>query len=616
MVVATPLVADAEAVGLPDEPRSDERMRMRTLEEDRTIFLATGRAPAGVRPEIAASWRRSLLCGVSPVDAVPRFDSAMTFDCQVMRAARPVLEEREPTLAQTNVAIILTDAESRVLGRWGGDAPLERTLTALQVLPGHCFAESVVGTNSAALAVETGQPAVVYGAEHLVASFIGCTSAGAPIRHPMTRRVLGTVNVACRSDDATGLLMPWLLEMVREIESRMRVEGSVKEQLLLQAYVTARRDTRHPVVCLNEQTILTNAAAARLLGNVDQALLWEKASRAISDRTDAVSTLTLSSGRHVSARCEPIFDGSAAVGAKIELQVDEARPPRRAARRRTADASVQLGSLAGHGKRWQRLYAEVAAAKAADRHLLLVGEPGTGKLSILRALYEGERVDVMDAALHHLEEPGDWVRQLNARLEGPEGIVVLQHLEALDASTARTVSSLVARVGEDGPRVAGTVSSGSGSPSLHSAPLEAFGAIVDVPALRDRVEDLRDLVAALSVRHGRGDGTWSWLPDAIQTLTRVQWPSNIRSLEFVVKQVVAGRAPSYVDARSLPASIRGAASRRQLSRLEQLEAGAIAEALQQSSGNKLETAQRLGIARSTLYRRMRALGLDLTEANF
>ena len=50
--------------------------------------------------------------------------------------------------------------------------------------------------------------------------------------------------------------------------------------------------------------------------------------------------------------------------------------------------------------------------------------------------------------------------------------------------------------------------------------------------------------------------------------------------------------------------------------IDVLSPTAITEALQSAQGNKLEAAQQLGIARSTLYRRMRTLGIDLTEANY
>ncbi len=177
------------------------------------------------------------------------------------------------------------------------------------------------------------------------------------------------------------------------------------------------------------------------------------------------------------------------------------------------------------------------------------------------------------------------------------------------------MASLLERTGPDGPRIVGTLNA-VGAPHPGGLPLEGFGCLVDVPPLRERPEDLAELLGALTAALAAPGGHCRWTPDAVQTLSRVPLPRNVRSLEFVVKQVIAAGAPAYVDARRLPAQVRAAASRRPLSRLEQLEASAIVTALRQSGGNKVEAASSLGIARSTLYRRMRSLGLDLSESNF
>ena len=71
-----------------------------------------------------------------------------------------------------------------------------------------------------------------------------------------------------------------------------------------------------------------------------------------------------------------------------------------------------------------------------------------------------------------------------------------------------------------------------------------------------------------------------------------------------------------IDAKDLPAEIRSRATRRTLVGLEQIEARAILEAMRDAGGNKRLAAESLGIARSTLYRKVRALGIDLSASNF
>ncbi len=592
-------------------PIADDEAQARARE----AFLTTGMIAAGVRPEISASWLRSVLSGFRAGISEPRFSPNMNFECQLMRAAKPILEDRIATLGEMGFAFVLTDAEVRVLHRLTGDDELMQRLTQANVLPGYCLDESLAGTNAMAMAIEVGGPADVHGPEHLESHADELSCVSAPIVHPVGRQVLGTLTLICHIGDANALLMPWLAEVISQIEQRLCRSACAHEQRLLECYLTARRNAKHPVVCLNERTILSNSAAARLLGPDDQALLWEQASRSIADRADDTSTMVLANGQEILAECRPIYEGLTPVGAKIEIRLNQKRAPRRS-RSAPVPAPQGLAPLAGRGPRWQRLCAEVAAAKALGQGVLLVGESGTGKLSVARALFAEQSVHVFDAALHSVGGSGDWVGGLCERLKQPEGVVVLQHLESLDVFTARTVTSLLDRLDDAGPTIVGTLTCRDGAPRPHEALLDRIGSVVEVPALRDRLEDLRDLLEVLTSRHVAQGAQWRWMPDAVQTLVRVDWPSNLNTLEHVVKQIVPGRSGGYVDTRRLPDWVRAAASRRQLSRLEQLEAGAITVALAQAKWNKLEAAKNLGIARSTLYRRMRTLGITLAGANY
>ena len=512
--------------------------------------------------------------------------SEVNLDCALMRAVAPVFESRATALSESGCSLVVTDREARVLWRSSAAAELERRLEDARVEPGCCLEEAAVGTNCP-----------------------GMSFAGAPVRDRVRGRLLGTVNLASLHSDRHPLLAAWLLEIAANVERRIRNQGSLRERQLLDAFLEAKGQSRGPLVCLDEQTILCNSAAARILDQADQARLWEQARRVIEANDAEVAELALDSGRRVTAHCKPIRDGRVAIGAKFELRIREP-----AGRLPAAPAIEPLDGLAGHGPAWRQLGLELAEAWSSGEGILLRGEPGSGKLASARAMFRGERIDVFDAALHAVED-GDWLAGLGRRLREDRGVVVVQHLEALEGSAARTVASLLERAGVNGPRIVGTLNA-AGAPRPEGLPLEGFGFLVDVPALRERLEDLAELLDALTATLAGPGERCSWTPDAVQTLSRLPLPRNVRSLEFVVKQVIAAGAPTYVDVHRLPAQVRAAAARRPLSRLEQVEAAAIATALRQSGGNKVEAASSLGIARSTLYRRMRSLGIDLSESNF
>ncbi|MCX6547111.1 MAG: sigma-54 dependent transcriptional regulator [Acidobacteria bacterium] len=111
-------------------------------------------------------------------------------------------------------------------------------------------------------------------------------------------------------------------------------------------------------------------------------------------------------------------------------------------------------------------------------------------------------------------------------------------------------------------------------------------------------------------------------PAALQALEAYAWPGNVRELENAVERAMAlGSDPERLLLQDLPASVAGVlptvtfprlAQDQDLGRfLEDLERHLILESLQETGWNKSETARRLGLRRTTLLHRLRALGIPL-----
>ena len=103
--------------------------------------------------------------------------------------------------------------------------------------------------------------------------------------------------------------------------------------------------------------------------------------------------------------------------------------------------------------------------------------------------------------------------------------------------------------------------------------------------------------------------------DAVGALSRALWPGNIRQLDDVIRAVTASRV-GEISAADLPAQVRSQSVRRSLSTIDQLECEAIMNALDQAAGNKVVAARMIGLSRSTIYRKIRAYGLDRDAAFF
>jgi len=139
-----------------------------------------------------------------------------------------------------------------------------------------------------------------------------------------------------------------------------------------------------------------------------------------------------------------------------------------------------------------------------------------------------------------------------------------------------------------------------------------------LPALRERIGDIPDLVQHFAARQGRHARL---SPAALACLSAYDWPGNVRELDNVVQRALVLGRGELIDVQHLPADLRGSGSPLASPRAsalppvppESLElAGAvaaletqlIAEALKRTGDNKRRAAALLGISERTLWYRL------------
>jgi transcriptional regulator of acetoin/glycerol metabolism len=586
--------------------------RTRTLLQARERFLSgEDRIRDGlVRGEILQSWRRSMLYGLEPERSRPVHEQSVAPNEQLLAVAGPIIEARRSALVDSVSSLTITDSEGQVLRRCVEDNRLTRRLDQHDVLPGFSFAETSVGTNSGGMVLETGRASMVAGPEHFFEQSLQLTCAGAPILHPTSRRILGTLNLTCRYEDTSPIMLSWVREVAAEIERELSVVATRREHLLFTAFLSDNRDSRHPVICLDEHTIISNAAASRIVATADQPILWEQAARAMSGGATAeVRSLTLSDGSLVDVHVTPVSDGPDSVGALMRVKpvTDTGGGSGLTFRKVTA-----LPGLVGNSSAWQRLCDKATAV--SELSTLAVGEAGTGKFAVLRSLL-GPDATVIDARTYRTDQSQEWLAAIRTATGTGETPVILRHLELVDDNVQRSIVSTLAVARSRGIPVAATMTTDEGS-STPIPLVEWFDSVLEVPRLADRFDDLPVLLDAFSAKYSDTGRKVHWMSDAVQTLSRLDWDRNVASIEALVRNLLSSGHRDYIGAQDLPSDFRVRASRRQLAGLEQVEARAIINALREANGNKRLAADRLGIARSTLYRKVRALGIDLSSSNF
>ncbi len=143
-----------------------------------------------------------------------------------------------------------------------------------------------------------------------------------------------------------------------------------------------------------------------------------------------------------------------------------------------------------------------------------------------------------------------------------------------------------------------------------------------VPPLRERREDIPLLadyfLKQFATAYGRKPKELT--PDAYRLLQEYSWPGNVRELKNLMERIVIMNPQTRIEARHIPLSPgRRAAARtpERFASLEEVRRAAereyILKKLEETGGNVTRAAELLGLERSHLYRKMRALGIEPGE---
>ncbi|KMS77380.1 regulator [Streptomyces viridochromogenes] len=578
------------------------------LRHARERFLTGRPLPDGVPEDVVAAWRRARFFGVRPdLDGSVR-ESAHPVDSPLLEAARPALTRIAPAVdAGRRSALVLTDERLRVL--WSaGSAPGDDTCRDLS--------EREVGHNSAALALRTRRRAEVHGPEHFLDVWQDVSAVSVPLLAPETEEVLGTVTIAsglcpgCRPHPGAALAEA----AATAVEAELRARARTAERALLDAYERAARGRERAVVALDGRNRLVSEAATRLASpQVLEALeggarAWGSgcASGSGSGSGEAYD-ISLPEDAGCTVEISPVRHEGRAVGLVAVLEPRPVEP---------VSASVPAlpraaGALVGGSVPWRHAVARAAALARNTGPLLIVGERGTGKTALALELLDGTAPLVVDAA----ESPELGLRDDERGemgvppAQGWEGAgdrpLVLRHAERLAQPDVAALNSLLAE--RPGVRLVVTYTPATPPGPCLQRLLDTLAArSVTLPALRERPEDIRELLPGLAPRPVPGSPPLTWTLDALRALERHPWPGNVTELAHLVRAVASQRRVCGPVRRSeLPDPVREGPAGRNLSPMELAERAAILEALRRHGGNKARAAAALGIARATLYRKLR-----------
>ncbi|WP_018387087.1 sigma-54-dependent Fis family transcriptional regulator [Ancylobacter sp. FA202] len=583
---------------------------------------------AALVPEpILRSWKRCAERGLDSA-ALPRLEPLTAPELNAIaerherlrRLCRPEIESLYADAMQTGCVVILTDDEGLILDALG-NADFAARAAQVALRPGVLWGEASTGTNAVGTALVEGRPICVHGGEHYYDPHGILSCSAAPILDPYGQTV-GALDMsgpaAVDHRHALGLVRL----AVEQIEHRFFDEGFAGRRVLrLQADRALLGTSREGVLVFeDDRLVAANRAGLGLVG-ADWSALGEKRAGDLLERLPGTDGETQALrgrgggplyGRFEGSGARPVAPPKLRPARREEgplLGAEERAALARAVRMVGADVPVLIRGETGTGKELaareiHRLSARgggafVAVNCAAIPETLIESELfGYEDGAFTGARRQGRRglLREADGGVLFLDEIGDMPLALQSRL-----LRVLQEREVAPLGGGRPVKVDFALLCATHRDLRLLVEAGSFRQDLY---FRIAHYTIELPPLR-RLPDRAEIVRALWRRLVEDERLT--LSDACEArLAAYDWPGNFRQLAGTLRALAALADPFRpVGEDMLPPEILAApAGTAPAGTLDALTVEAMRQAVEACGGNVSQAARRLGVNRSTLYRRL------------
>lgn len=607
-------------------------------------FVSGETAINGLDPVIHRSWLRCrekkvnfMLIENNHILPIPALRERREGNEDLLRAARPVIPYLLRSLKNRDYIVLLCDSEGYILESLG-DPPFMGKAEQVCLSPGANWKEEVKGTNAIGTALAEQRPVRVLGQEHFVREnhFLNCWAG--PIRNPRGE-IVGILDVSGQHGNRDEGLIELVMMGIKMIEQNMLLaELSLDNMFYREGLERVSGLLREGLITIDKDGLVTsiNRAGENVLGVKKEEVIGKHAAEVFKRGgiffAGQAMPLTEKTPSVFSSLCTMTGDDGRLVGMLATLQPGQ-------------PSKVQW---VGKSTLSEKVLQKTRKAALTDATVLISGESGTGKEIIARMLHEQSarkegpfvpvncasipaglieselfgyvdgaftgarrkgqsgKFEQADGGTIFLDEIGDMPPAVQAAL-----LRVLQEREVCRLGDTRQRKIDIRVIAATNQNLKELVQKGLFRMDLYYR-LKVIS--INVPPLRERPEDILDLVPYFleTACKAAGQPIPGISAEVYDRLFSYHWPGNVRELQNCVESMVAMAEGPVLTLDDLPWEIREGCDNYNTSSsslMDEKTRQAILTALSQTKGKVAPAARILGMARSTLYRKMAELNI-------
>lgn len=638
-----------------------------TTQEQWEDYMMHGIVSKETRREVLMSWQRCQEFGLLPERKKPirilndsEFQQLLKKNQLLIEISAPIIETVTRFIANSRFVIALCDANGIIL-KLSGNEKMRLAIRDGGFVEGADWSEQSAGSNAIGTSLAIKKPIQFCGYEHFCIFTQKTACSSAPIKAP-DGRVIGIIDLTGRLKEVNIHTLGIAVAMASAIENCLRIAKAEKETALANAHTNAIIEsiTEGLIALDNDGLIIKiNPAARRILnlpedtvGKIifdvfpqDNASFFQTLRRMQYFKDQELRIHTPKEVIRVLATIKPILNNNSCHG-KV-LVISELKRARQLARKfYNVSAKLTFSNLIGESPEFKKILTNMRTAAHKDSTILLLGESGTGKDVCAQAIHNesdrrhGPFVAINCGAIPKELMASELFGYVNGAFTGANRQGNLGKFELADDGTLfldeiselpyeqqvyllRVLESrTLTRVGghETIPIDVRIIAASNKNLEEHVKAgffrQDLFYRLniitFNVPPLRERKEDIPLLVKYFMSQFPAASGD---IPqDYLKSLMNYSWPGNIRELRNIIERTISLSPDGHLSTAYLPSNITSSAGSPDVSRetagIQNMESDLIRKLIQTHNGNLTKVASELGVARTTLYRKMRKYHID------